>query len=61
MRLSVCVSVCLSVTTLTVTPFVYGPKIRYHRLVYEFLEFDSDFIKRFCSRDMVLFAYHREP
>ena len=40
----VCVSVCLSVTTLIVSPFVHGPKIRYHGLVYDdFLDFGSGF------------------
>ena len=54
--------VCLFVTELTVSPFVHGPKTRYHRLLYDdFLDFDSQIsLKRFCSRDMVLFAYHRE-
>ena len=55
--------VCLFVTTLTVTPFVYGPKVRYHRLLYDdFLDFDSRIaLKKLCSRDMVLFAYYKEP
>ena len=61
----VCVCVCLFVTKLTVSPFVYGPKTGYHnyRLLYDdFLDFDSRIsLKRLCSRDMALYAYHREP
>ena len=55
--------VCLSVYYHAVTPFVYGPKVRYHRLLYnEFLDFDSRIsLKRLCSRDMALFANHKEP
>ena len=50
-RVCVCVSVC---SMLTVPPFIYGPKIRYHRLLYDdFLDFDSRIsLKRLCSRDM---------
>ena len=61
--LCVCVCVCLFVTTLAVSPFVYGPKTRYHRLCYDdFLDFDSRIsLKRLCSRDMSLYAYHGEP
>ena len=53
------VSVCLSVTTLIVSPFVHGPKTRYHRLVYDdFLDFDSRILlKRLCSRDMTRHGY----
>ena len=48
----VCVSVCLFVTTLTVSSFIHGPKIRYHRLLYdEFFDFDSRILlNRLCSR-----------
>ena len=50
----------LFVTTLAVSPFVYR---RYHRLRYDdFLDFDSWIsLKRLCSRDMALYAYHGEP
>ena len=53
------VSVCLSVTTLNVSPFVHGPKTRYHRLVYDdFLDFDSQILlKRLCSKDMTRHGY----
>ena len=55
-----CVCVCLSVITLATTAFVHGPKVRYHRLLYD------DFLDKFCKKkafswDMVLFAYHVEP
>ena len=55
-----CVCVCLSVITLATTAFVHGPKVRYHRLLYD------DFLDKFrkkkaFSGDMVLFAYHVEP
>ena len=58
--LCVCVTVCLFVTTLTVSPFVHRPKIRYHRLLYDdFLDFDSRIsLKMFCSIYMALFTYH---
>ena len=54
--------VCLFVTTLTVTPFVYGPKVRFHRLSYaDFSNFDSWIsLTRLCSRDMALFVYYGE-
>ena len=55
--------VCVSVTTLAMTTFVHGPEVRYHRLFCDdFLDFDSRILlKRLCSRDMALFAYHGEP
>ena len=55
--------VCLSVTTLATTVFVHGPKVRCHRLLYgDFLDFDSwILLKRLCSKDIALFAYHEEP
>ena len=59
----VCVCVCLFVTRLTVSHFVHGPKTRYHRLLYDdVLDFDSHIsLKRLCSRDTALFAYHGQP
>ena len=50
---------CLSVTTLTVSPFVHGPKTRYHRLAYDdFLDFGSRIsLKRLCSRDVTRRGY----
>ena len=58
----VCVSICLSVTTLAAIAFVCRHKLTHHRLLYDdFLDFDSQIsLKGLCSRDMVLFAYHRE-
>ena len=58
----VCVCVCLFVAKLTVSPFIHGPKTRYHTLLYDdCLDFDSQIsLKRLCLRDMALFAYHRE-
>ena len=62
---SLCVCVCVCVTTLGVSPFVYRPKTRYHRLHYDdFLKLDFGTrisLKRPCSRDMALYAYHGEP
>ena len=38
--LVVCLSVCHSVTTLTATAISHGPKVRYHKIVYDdFLDF----------------------
>ena len=33
--LSVCLSVCHSVTTLAATVIDHGPKVRYHRVLYD--------------------------
>ena len=64
-QVSLCVCVCPFVITLAISPFIYGPKTRYHRLRYDdFLDFDSRIsLKRLRSRDMALYAYvyHGEP
>ena len=61
--LSVYLSACHFVTTLAATVIDYGPKVRYHRVLYnDFLDFSSHIsLKRLCSRDMALFAYHGDP
>ena len=52
----VCVSVCLSVTTLATTSFTFKQKIRYHRLLYG--DFNSQISpKRLRSGDMAVLAY----
>ena len=57
--LCVCVCVCLCITVIAATAFVRLPKLRYRRVIYhDFLDFNQRIsLKRFCSRDMVLFAY----
>ena len=52
----VCLSVCHSVTTLVATVIDHGPKVRYHKILYDdFLDFNSRIsLRRLCSRDMVL-------
>ena len=60
----VCLSVCPFVTLLlTNKPFVHGHKIKYPRHIYDdFLDLDSQIsLKRFCLRDIPIFAYRREP
>ena len=54
----VCVSVCLSVTTLAATSFTFKQKIRYHRILYGvFLDFNSRILpKRLRSGDMAVLA-----
>ena len=58
-----CLSVCLSATTLAATAIGHGPKVRYHRILYDdFLDINSRIsLRRLYSRDMALFAYHGQP
>ena len=56
--MSVCLSICLSVTTLAATSFTFKQKIRYHRLLYGvFLTFNSRISPiRLRSGDMAVLA-----
>ena len=50
---------CVSVTMLDSTYYVYMLKVRYYRILHELLNsFDSWIsLKMLCSRDMAFFAY----
>ena len=61
LQYSVCVCVC--VTSLTATPLTYRYKVRYESQANAVLKvFDSWVsLEIFCSKVMVLFAYHDDP
>ena len=61
----VCVTVYVFICHATLyqtTWYIYTLKVRYHRILHELLKsFDSWIsLKRLCSRDMALFAYHND-
>ena len=58
--LSVCVSICLSVTVLTATYLICKAKVRYHRVLYGVLQICNvwTLLKKLRSKVMALFAYH---